>query len=282
MTAHHTVIYSIISRFQVNGRQRVFGMRFTLQRESESEKKLTMCIVHKAHESRALHCTQQSIERKKEQGISSLKKTNAKKMSECNSSIYPIWMSAWTSEVQPAMRNYVCKIFCRSHFWRVLFSVSFSLFCRCCWNSSSRRQWNSSACRVNERNAQKKYQRHECVTVTIMTITHGEIPSKCHAQCQQRTRANDRPRLPVSLAHFLITPQFAMSLSSFMLLVHTDQIHSWSWLIDNMTNPFERLTVVVGVITSFVRSFVYSFVCCHFKDFAHCFFFSYLSLSIIH
>lgn len=62
--------------------------------------------------------------------------------------------------------------------------------------------------------------------------------------------------LPVSLAHFLITPQFAMCVwfvpvccafffcsFRFVLfrsfsLVYADQIHSWSWLID-MTNPFD-------------------------------------------
>lgn len=99
----------------MNGRQRVFGMRST------------EINAHSARRSRGYlrdTTTTEKIQTQKYQihNLMSVKATqeeeiDRKRNTKCLSIVIR-WNQVWTSEVQSAKRNYVCKIFCRSHFWR--------------------------------------------------------------------------------------------------------------------------------------------------------------------
>lgn len=77
-----------------------------------------------------------------------------------------------TSEVQSAMRNYVCKIFCRSHFWRCFWFAAAVIAYFACAKAVPLTESNTS---------------HNVCVCDYMRLVR-EIPWMSVAQCQRMLR----------------------------------------------------------------------------------------------
>lgn len=128
-----------------------------------------------------------------------------------------------TSEVQSAMRNYVCKIFCRSHFWRCFrflcflsLSLSVSVVVALCGSVLQKCPMRHRECVCMR-----------CYIAPSLCHSFGKYPMRVLRSVMFKTR-HCRCLMLMPALFFLITPQCAMCVSFQPIrFIHDHDSSTW-------------------------------------------------------
>lgn len=118
---------------------------------------------------------------------------------------------------------------------------------------------------------QKSTMSRQCVRlfVTRVRVRSGKYPEMSVAQCQRMLR---RDIAGVSLAHFLITPQFVMYFASVVVVVVFTLIRFIHMIMTHRHDEPIRRWYTLLLPSSLLSLSTFG---CHLRDFAHCLFISF-------